>query len=108
MAKHLITPHDDEHVCPICLKPFKPADLCTTDITEGICHAACLEGSSIVDIETGEPVDGPISTYTYASISGTASGSERPADPSSGVISASAGREVEANPYTPSNNGESR
>ncbi|KQZ81903.1 hypothetical protein ASD64_09115 [Mesorhizobium sp. Root157] len=53
------------HLCPICLKPFKADDFCASDIDLGICHAACLEGSPTVDLETGEPVDGPIPTYRY-------------------------------------------
>jgi hypothetical protein len=57
--------HDDEHVCPICLKQFEPADLCASDVEMGICHAACLEGSPAVDFYTGEPFDGPIPTYRY-------------------------------------------
>ncbi len=56
---------DEIHECPICLKPFEPADLCATDIELGTCHAACLEGSPTVDLETGEPVDGPIPAYRY-------------------------------------------
>lgn len=51
--------------CPICNVPFQPDDLCATDITEGMCHAACLEGSPVVDLGTGEPAEGPASTYRY-------------------------------------------
>ena len=72
MGKDPVTRKDAEmlraeevHECPICLVPFEPADLCATDIELGICHAACLEGSPTVDLNTGEPVDGPISTYRY-------------------------------------------
>ena len=32
----------------------------------GTCHAACLEGSTVVDLETGEPSEGPVSTFKYA------------------------------------------
>lgn len=53
------------HHCPICTELFKPADLCSTDIELGTCHAACLEGSPTVDLETGDPVDGPIPTFRY-------------------------------------------
>lgn len=60
-----MTKSADEHVCPICLKPFEPADLCASDIEMGICHAACLEGSPTVDLNTGEPSEGPVSTYRY-------------------------------------------
>lgn len=55
----------DEHRCPICAKPFNVDDLCATDITEGICHAACLEGSPVVDLETGEQTGGKADTYRY-------------------------------------------
>lgn len=51
--------------CPVCAVPFKPDDLCSTDIELGICHAECLKGCPTVDLETGEPVDGPIPTYRY-------------------------------------------
>ncbi|MBB2973983.1 hypothetical protein [Mesorhizobium sp. RMAD-H1] len=51
--------------CPICDVPFTAGDLCATDIEMGMCHAACLEGSPVVDLENGEPSDGPISTYPY-------------------------------------------
>ncbi|WP_097140885.1 hypothetical protein [Rhizobium subbaraonis] len=51
--------------CPICAEAFKPTDLCASDIEMGTCHAACLEGSPVVDLETGEPSDGPISTYRF-------------------------------------------
>lgn len=51
--------------CPVCAKAFKAGDLCATDIELGTCHAACLEGSPTVDLETGEPSNGPIATYPY-------------------------------------------
>jgi hypothetical protein len=56
----------DEEKCPICSEVFKPEDICATDITEGCCHAECLAGSPVVDLETGELSDGPVSTYTWA------------------------------------------
>ena len=31
----------------------------------GVCHAACLDGCPVVDLETGEPSDGPVSTFEY-------------------------------------------
>lgn len=55
----------DEHRCPICAKPFKVDDICATDISEGICHAACLEGAPVVDLETGEETGGKADTYRY-------------------------------------------
>lgn len=42
--------------CPVCAVTFKPDDMCQTDIEMGTCHAACLEGSPLVDLETGEPL----------------------------------------------------
>lgn len=62
------TPAVDPEVdrCPICDVPFKPDDVCATDIVEGTCHAECLAGTPVVDIETGEPHDGPICTFLYS------------------------------------------
>lgn len=56
---------EDAHVCPVCLVPFVWSDTCGTDIELGICHAACLEGSPTVNLDTGETVDGPIPTFPY-------------------------------------------
>lgn len=56
---------DDIERCPICAVPFKPDDMCATDIELGTCHAACLEGSPTVDLETGEPIEGPIPAFRY-------------------------------------------
>lgn len=55
----------DQEACPICLVPFEADDLCATDITEGTCHAACLEGSPVVSLDTGEPTDGEPHTYRF-------------------------------------------
>jgi hypothetical protein len=52
--------------CPICDVPFKPDDICATDVTEGTCHAECLAGTPVVDLETGKPHDGPICTFLYS------------------------------------------
>lgn len=57
-----------EDCCPVCLKPFNPDDECATDIELGTCHAACLEGSPTVDLQSGLTVDGPIPTYRYDEI----------------------------------------
>jgi len=51
--------------CPICAEPFKPGDICAMDITEGACHARCLEGAPIVFLDTGEPSDGPVTTFPW-------------------------------------------
>lgn len=56
--------------CDICAKPLRDDDICATDIEMGICHAACLEGSPVVDLNTGEPTDGKIDTYRYGDIAG--------------------------------------
>jgi hypothetical protein len=58
----------DTHNCPICAEPFKPDDICASDITEGTCHAACLEGSPVVDLETGEETGGTVDTYPYSEV----------------------------------------
>lgn len=54
--------------CPICTKPILPTDLCATDINLGVCHADCLQGCPVVDLESGEPVEGPMDTYRYSEI----------------------------------------
>ncbi|HEY0120584.1 MAG TPA: hypothetical protein VGC14_02285 [Rhizobium sp.] len=56
---------EDTYACPVCLALLTDSDICATDIDLGTCHAACLEGSPIVNLDTGEPMDGPISTFTY-------------------------------------------
>lgn len=55
----------DEESCPICAQPFKPDDLCASDIELGICHAECLDGSPVVDLDTGEPTDGEADKFRY-------------------------------------------
>jgi hypothetical protein len=59
-----------ENKCPVCAEPMKPDDTCSTDIELGICHAACLEGSPTVNLDTGEPMYGPIPTYRYGDVMG--------------------------------------
>lgn len=54
------------HCCPICDVPFKPDDVCATDIEEGTCHAECLAGTPVVDLDTGEPKAGPLDTFLYS------------------------------------------
>lgn len=51
--------------CPICEEPFKPSDLCATDITMGTCHAECLDGSPVVSLDTGEETGGEVHLYHY-------------------------------------------
>jgi hypothetical protein len=52
-------------ICPVCAEPLKAGDVCASDIEMGACHAECLEGSPVVDLDTGDPVDGPVSTYIF-------------------------------------------
>ncbi|ACM39148.1 MULTISPECIES: hypothetical protein [Rhizobium/Agrobacterium group] len=50
--------------CPICATPFKPEDICATDVEMGTCHAACLEGSPVVDLDSGDVLpDGEVDTF---------------------------------------------
>jgi hypothetical protein len=67
---------DEIDLCPVCAKPLNDEDTCATDIEMGICHAACLEGSPTVDLETCEPSDGPIDTFRYGDTAPKASGVE--------------------------------
>lgn len=55
----------DIYECPVCLVALKAGDECATDIELGTCHAACLDGSPVVNLESGEPSDGPIHTYLF-------------------------------------------
>jgi NTP pyrophosphatase (non-canonical NTP hydrolase) len=59
---------DEAERCPICDEAFKPENLCATDIELGTCHAACLEGSPVVNLDTGEPTTGAIHTYRFHSL----------------------------------------
>lgn len=69
------TSDDDVERCPICDEPFKPEDTCATDITEGPCHAACLEGSPVVDLDTGNELPpGELDTYPHSDVSKQATG----------------------------------
>jgi hypothetical protein len=57
---------DDFELCPICAEAFRSSDVCATDITEGTCHAACLEGSPVVDLSTGDEIPhGKIAVFRY-------------------------------------------
>ncbi|KPF47095.1 hypothetical protein [Rhizobium sp. AAP43] len=57
-------PAADAGKCPICAEPLRPDDLCASDITEGTCHAECLRGSPVVDLDTGEELpDGRVDTF---------------------------------------------
>lgn len=70
------TPSADVHECPICAKPINEGDECSIDIEMGTCHAECLEGSPTVNLETGDPVDGPIPHFRYEAGSYTVTGCE--------------------------------
>lgn len=58
-----------EHRCPICDKAFKPDDNCATDIELGTCHFECLDGSPVVDLETGEEIlDDDMHSFPYSDV----------------------------------------
>jgi hypothetical protein len=60
---------DDVDTCPICADLLLSDDICATDIELGICHASCLEGSPVVDLNTGGPIeDGKLDTYRYSDL----------------------------------------
>lgn len=60
---------ETDHCCPICAEVLASDDVCASDIELGICHAACLDGAPVVDLETGDPWDGPIDTFRYGALS---------------------------------------
>ena len=61
--------------CDVCSQPIKGPDLCATDVDMGPCHAACLEGSPVVDLETGEPLpEGAARTYRWDSLPAAGTG----------------------------------
>lgn len=62
------TPDVDIALCPICAAPLLPDHPCSTDIELGICHAECLAGSPVVDLDTGEPIEGTADIYLYSEI----------------------------------------
>ncbi|WP_173995097.1 hypothetical protein [Agrobacterium tumefaciens] len=64
----IVEAKDDDIGCPVCTRLLKPDDICATDIDLGICHAECLADTPVVDLNTGEPSDGPIDTYRYDSL----------------------------------------
>lgn len=57
--------------CDICGLGIAEDDMCLSDVDLGICHAACLEGSPVVSLDTGEPLPegtpGPV-PYRYGDI----------------------------------------
>jgi len=64
-----VEPTDELVRCDICAKPLNPDDNCATDIELGICHAECLEGSPVVNLDTGEPLpDGELHTYRFGDL----------------------------------------
>ncbi len=52
-------------LCPVCAEPFSTGQACANDIELGTCHAECLADSPTVNLETGEPTDGPIGTFPF-------------------------------------------
>ena len=58
----------DTEICPICAEPFVWSSLCAIDVEMGTCHAACLAGSPVVDLDSGEPVPtGTLMTFRWGS-----------------------------------------
>lgn len=52
--------------CPVCSVALAADDICARDIEMGICHAPCLEGSPVVDLETGDEIEGgKADTFRY-------------------------------------------
>lgn len=70
---------EDREACSVCDVEFRPGDLCATDIDLGTCHAACLDGSPVVNLETGEPFDGPAFVFVWGSDEAMPIPSESPA-----------------------------
>lgn len=68
LLDHITAQTEEIERCPICAEPFKPDDTCASDIEMGACHAACLEGSPVVDLETGEETGGKVDTYPYSEV----------------------------------------
>lgn len=56
---------DDDEDCPVCGDPLEAGDVCSIGVELGTCHAECLEGVPIVDLETREPIEGPADTFIY-------------------------------------------
>ncbi|MBB4146052.1 hypothetical protein GGQ72_004621, partial [Rhizobium rhizoryzae] len=56
-------------LCPVCEKPLNPDDLCASDIEIGLCHASCLEGSPVVDLDTGNEIpDARMATFYHIEV----------------------------------------
>lgn len=52
--------------CLICSKEIKDDDWCASDIELGVCHFECLDGSPVVDLDTGEEIEGGVlDKYQY-------------------------------------------
>ncbi|MUO70066.1 hypothetical protein [Agrobacterium vitis] len=57
---------DEPLRCPICDIAFQSKDICASDYNMGTCHADCLEGSPVVDLDTGDPLPGgKINTFLF-------------------------------------------
>ncbi|MGV1951672.1 hypothetical protein ACQZ44_12650 [Agrobacterium vitis] len=66
LVEHIKRSVDPSHKCEICDQPFKLDDACAADINAGTCHAACLEGSPVVDLDSGDVLpDGEVDTFKY-------------------------------------------
>lgn len=63
MAEHIS--EEEQTNCPICDDQFQIGDLCALDIELGMCHADCLKGSPVVDLDTAKEISGDIGTFRY-------------------------------------------
>ena len=60
---------EEEHRCPKCDEAFKLDDNCATDIELGTCHFECLDGSPVVDLETGDELpDEDMHSFPYSDV----------------------------------------
>jgi hypothetical protein len=60
-------PEPERDWCPVCDRALIAGDRCAIDVEMGTCHAECLEGAPVVDLDTGEPTDAPVFTFIYGS-----------------------------------------
>lgn len=61
----LINAEDEEpYTCPVCDAAFEDDDLCAMDVDLGTCHAECLEGAPIVNLDTGDPMPEGTKVFT--------------------------------------------
>lgn len=58
--------HEEPYACPVCDVAFADTDLCAIDVDLGTCHAECLEGAPIVNLDTGERMPDDTKVFTVA------------------------------------------